>query len=180
LRQTNALFSRQVSKNVLEEEEENLSLGARIADRVASFGGSWTFIGIFSFLMACWMSGNAIAGEKQAFDPFPFILLNLALSTVAALQAPVIMMSQNRQAAKDKALAFNDFQVNLKNETGIDTLLKGQAEVCARLTMIERIIEHRRTSTATPAAGLTSPHPRDAVLAASTSAPTEAAPRPER
>jgi uncharacterized membrane protein len=139
LRQTNALFTRQVSKNVIEEADEQLSFSQRIADRVASFGGSWTFILSFGFLMSLWMTYNLVVGGP--FDPFPFVLLNLCLSTVTAMQAPVIMMSQNRQAAKDKLLSQNDFQVNLKNELGIDALLKGQVELLARVNLLEHVLE---------------------------------------
>lgn len=142
LRQTNAAFSSQVSRNVLKEEAEQLTLGQRVADRVASFGGSWPFIGTFAALMAAWMSYNAFS--QQSFDPYPFILLNLMLSTLAALQAPVIMMSQNRQSVKDKLLAENDYQVNLKSELGIQALLKGQAELTARLGLLERQVTPSR------------------------------------
>lgn len=135
MRQTNALMSQQVSRNVVEEEEDRATLGERVADKVASFGGSWPFIGLFAGFMAIWMIANAL--PMIAWDPAPFILLNLMLSTLAAFQAPVIMMSQNRQSSKDKALAINDFQVNLKNELGIDALKKGQAEILARLTLLE-------------------------------------------
>ena len=137
LRQTNALFYQQVSRDVLEEHQEQLSFGQRVADAVASFGGSWSFIILFGCIMAMWMSWNAWM-RGDAFDPFPFILLNLALSTCAALQAPIIMMSQNRQAAKDKLLAQNDYLVNLKAEVGIQQILKGQAEVYVRLSLLER------------------------------------------
>jgi CRP/FNR family cyclic AMP-dependent transcriptional regulator len=136
LRQTNAAFSSQVSRNVLQEVEDKLTLGQRVADRVASFGGSWPFIGTFAALMAVWMTINSFLDE--AFDPYPFILLNLMLSTLAALQAPVIMMSQNRQSTKEKALAENDFRVNVKSEIGIQSLLKGQAELIARVALLER------------------------------------------
>jgi len=136
LRQTNALFSRQVTRNVLEEEEEKLTLGQRVADRVAAFGGSWPFIGIFGAFMVVWMGMNAVRGIR--FDPYPFILLNLMLSTLAALQAPIIMMSQNRHAAKDKLLAQNDFEVNLKAEIGVQSLLKGQGELFARMALLEK------------------------------------------
>ncbi len=138
LRQTNALFSQQVSRDVLEEEEERLSFGQRVADVVAAFGGSWSFIILFGASMAVWMTANAVIGEQDAFDPFPFILLNLLLSTCAALQAPIIMMSQNRQATKDKLLAQNDYLVNLKAEVGIQQILKNQAELAARIQLIER------------------------------------------
>ena len=145
LRQTNALFTQQVSRDVLEEEEERTTMGQRVADAVAAFGGSWTFIFVFGAVMAAWMTANGLAGEDKAFDPFPFILLNLALSTCAALQAPVIMMSQNRQATKDKLLAQNDYLVNLKAEVGIQQILKNQAELLARVQLVERQASFRTT-----------------------------------
>jgi uncharacterized membrane protein len=138
LRQTNELMSRQVSRNVLQEQEESLTFGQRIADRVAAFGGSWPFIILFSVIMTVWMTTNVL--RVMNFDPYPFILLNLALSSVAALQAPIIMMSQNRQSAKDKLLAENDYQVNLKAEMEIAALLRGQSELLARLAVVERVI----------------------------------------
>jgi len=138
LRQTNELMSRRVTRDVVSEAEELLTFGQRIADRVAAFGGSWPFIGIFAFVMVFWMAINIFEGEKRAFDPYPFILLNLALSTIAAIQAPIIMMSQNRQSMKDKLLAENDYKVNLKAEIEIEALLRGQAEIIARLTLLER------------------------------------------
>ena len=141
LRQTNELMSRQVSRNVLEEEEGSLTFGQRIADKVAAFGGSWPFIFIASGIMFVWMALNIFLAAK--FDPYPFILLNLVLSSVAALQAPIIMMSQNRQSTKDKLLAQNDYQVNLKAELEITALLRGQAELLARVGMLERISRGR-------------------------------------
>ncbi|HEY2092285.1 MAG TPA: DUF1003 domain-containing protein [Thermoanaerobaculia bacterium] len=138
LRQTNELMSRRVSRDVVSEAEEALTFGQRIADRVAKFGGSWPFIGIFGFIMVFWMAINIWQGEKRAWDPYPFILLNLALSTIAAIQAPIIMMSQNRQSMKDKLLAENDYKVNLKAEIEIEALLRGQAEILARLSLMER------------------------------------------
>ena len=141
LRQTNELMSRQVLRNVLEEEEEHLTMGRRVADHMAAFGGSWPFIFIFAVIMVVWMAINVIAFVH--FDPYPFILLNLVLSTLAAIQAPVIMMSQNRQASKDKLLAANDYQVNLKAEMEISTLMRGQAEMLARLAFLERIVTRR-------------------------------------
>jgi uncharacterized membrane protein len=148
LRQTNELMSRQVSRNVLEEAEEALTFGQRIADRVAAFGGSWTFIFTFATVMGVWMLINIL--RMANFDPYPFILLNLCLSTVAALQAPVIMMSQNRQSSKDKLLAENDYQVNLKAEMEITALLRGQAEVLARLAFLERAMARRESVAAAP------------------------------
>jgi uncharacterized membrane protein len=92
--------------------------------------------------MVVWMGANIVLLTKP-FDPYPFILLNLALSTIAALQAPVIMMSQNRQSTKDKLLAENDYQVNLKAEMEIEALLRGQAELLARLSLLERHVMRR-------------------------------------
>jgi uncharacterized membrane protein len=142
LRQTNELMSRQVSRNVLQEQEEKLTFGQRIADRVAAFGGSWPFIIMFSAIMVVWMTINVVSVMAR-FDPYPFILLNLALSSVAALQAPIIMMSQNRQSSKDKLLAENDYQVNLKAEMEIAALLRGQSEMLARLAVVERALARR-------------------------------------
>ena len=100
--------------------EQQLTFGQRVADRVAAFGGSWTFIGIFLLLMLVWMIVNTEL--RRPFDVYPFILLNLVLSCLAALQAPIIMMSQNRQAAKDRNDAKLDFEVNVRAETEIARL----------------------------------------------------------
>jgi uncharacterized membrane protein len=128
LRATNELLRTQVSRNVNEEEQELLTFGQRIADKVASFGGSWTFILTFGGFLLVWMTINSVLflqslrpGAKP-FDEYPFILLNLILSTLAALQAPVIMMSQNRQASKDRLQADMDYQVNLKAELEVAQL----------------------------------------------------------
>jgi len=139
MRATNELMTRTVSRNIVEEDQENMSIGDMVADKVAAFGGSWPFIFIFGGFMAFWMTWNSVAG-KLAFDPLPFMFLNLFLSTIAALQAPVIMMSQNRQSAKDKAMAVNDYQVNLKNEVSIDKLIRSQGELVQRLAHIERMM----------------------------------------
>ena len=141
LRQTNELMSQQVARNVLDEAEERMTMGQRVADRVASFGGSWPFIFIFGAIMVTWMGINIVA--LTHFDPYPFILLNLVLSTLAAIQAPIIMMSQNRQATKDKLLAENDYQVNRKAEMEVAAVLRNQAEVLARLALIERLVGRR-------------------------------------
>ena len=138
MRATNELMTRTVSRNVLEEEEEKLSLGDKVADKVAAFGGSWPFIFMFTTFMAVWMVWNSLMHEPLAFDPLPFMFLNLFLSTIAALQAPVIMMSQNRQSVKDKALAVNTYQVNLKQEVSLDKLLRGQVELVQRLGQLEQ------------------------------------------
>ncbi len=103
-------------------EEEKDSLGDRLADRVASFGGSWKFIIIFFCLLSGWMMLNVWWYHNKGFDPYPFILLNLILSCIAAIQAPIIMMSQNRQEDKDRARSENDYKTNLKAEAEIRML----------------------------------------------------------
>jgi uncharacterized membrane protein len=108
-----------VARNIEREFEEQLTLGERVADQVAAFGGSWRFIFLFTGLMAVWMLVNTWLLRQHAFDPYPYILLNLLLSCLAALQAPVIMMSQNRAAEKDRLHAENDYQVNVKAELEI-------------------------------------------------------------
>ena len=100
--------------------EERRTIGERAADRLASFGGSWTFLGLFAVFLIIWMAYNLEA--PRAYDPYPFILLNLLLSCIAAIQAPIIMMSQGRQAATDRAEARNDYEVNLKSEVQIAAL----------------------------------------------------------
>jgi uncharacterized membrane protein len=102
--------------------EQRLSLGQHLADRVASFGGSWTFVILFLLMVAGWMTVNSLALYAGRFDPYPYILLNLVLSCVAALQAPIIMMSQNRQEAKDRMRAEYDYKVNLKTELDVRVL----------------------------------------------------------
>jgi CRP/FNR family transcriptional regulator, cyclic AMP receptor protein len=116
LRTTNELLRTQVSRNVNVEEAELLTFGQRIADKVASFGGSWTFIIIFGVTMGVWVLLNSTALLRNHFDPYPYILLNLFLSMTAAVQAPVIMMSQNRQSSKDRLKSDLDYEVNLKSE----------------------------------------------------------------
>ncbi|MBB5573703.1 MULTISPECIES: DUF1003 domain-containing protein [Rhizobium] len=132
-----------LAENIEEDYEDHRSIGDRMADMVASFGGSWTFIISFCLFLTVWMGINLAMGEKSAFDVYPFILLNLILSTIAALQAPIIMMSQRRQEAKDRLRALNDYKVNLKAELEIrhlhekvDHLLNRQWE---RLTEIQQI-----------------------------------------
>ncbi len=112
-----------LAENVNITFHENLTLGQKLADKVASFGGSWTFIIIFAVIMLCWMTVNSwLLLAEQAFDPYPFILLNLALSALAALQAPIIMMSQNRQAAKDRFEISANYEVSLKTDIEITRL----------------------------------------------------------
>ena len=107
-----------VSEKLLEFDQASPGWENRLADRIASFGGSWSFILTFVGLMAVWIFINII-WYKTAFDPYPFILLNLILSTIAALQAPIIMMSQNRKEEKDRNRAVNDYLINLKAEVEI-------------------------------------------------------------
>lgn len=125
------------------EFDKNLTLGQRLADGIAEFGGSWKFIIIFGVFIATWMAINVVAILAKPFDPYPFILLNLVLSTLAAIQAPVIMMSQNRQEERDRQRAIYDYKVNLKAELEIrqlhqkvDHLLSKQWE---RLVEIQEI-----------------------------------------
>lgn len=110
-----------ISRNTHVEFQRSLTFGERLADRIAIFGGSWTFILIFLSLLAVWIVLNTIILSRigTPFDPYPYIFLNLILSMLAALQAPVIMMSQNRYAAKDRAAAEHDYEVNLKAELEI-------------------------------------------------------------
>lgn len=101
---------------------EQLSFGQRVADKVAAFGGSWTFIIVFCSILFLWICFNVLAIQQWRFDPYPFILMNLVLSCLAALQAPIIMMSQNRQGEKDRKESENDYMVNLKAEMQIRSL----------------------------------------------------------
>jgi len=146
-----------ISRKLLEFEDANPSFSSKIADKVASFGGSWSFIIFFLFFMLVWIAVNLYLLQKP-FDRYPFILLNLLLSTIAALQAPVIMMSQNRKEEKDRQRAVNDYLVNLKAEVEIrnmhekldlliaeqmKTLFEIQKEQMSIMAEIKRIIEKK-------------------------------------
>lgn len=111
-----------LSENIEESIDEQFTFGQRIADKIATFGGSWTFILTFFFLLLCWISINVVVLSSEPFDPYPFILLNLILSCLAAIQAPVIMMSQNRKEAKDRVRNEHDYKINLKAELEIRLL----------------------------------------------------------
>jgi uncharacterized membrane protein len=135
-----------VSENVDEEYEDTRSFGERAADVVADFGGSWQFLGLFALVLIVWMAYNAWAAAqaRDAFDPYPFILLNLVLSCLAAVQAPIIMMSQKRQEAKDRLRSENDYKVNLKAELEIrhlhdkvDHIITRQWERLAEIQQIQ-------------------------------------------
>jgi len=108
-----------IAANVEDDFEEHRTVGQRLSDGLAGFGGSWAFLISFGVVLAIWMMINVVEGMDKAFDPYPFILLNLVLSCIAAIQAPIIMMSQKRQEQKDRLRSFNDYQVNLKAELEI-------------------------------------------------------------
>ena len=148
LRQTNLLVTQRASRNVNEVMEQRSTLGQRVADRVAAFGGSWTFIFLFGGILVAWMVANTLVlayigrGENGAqWDPYPYILLNLVLSSLAALQAPVIMMSQNRAAEKDRLAAEQDFKVNLKSELMLEELVRKQRERDVQIAQLMRTVQ---------------------------------------
>ncbi|MBI3004478.1 MAG: DUF1003 domain-containing protein [Ignavibacteriales bacterium] len=142
LRATNEQVMSLASKNLNVEIEETLSFGDRVADKVAEFGGSWKFIFTFLTFMAIWMSLNMAQLWFKPFDDYPFILLNLMLSTVAALQGPVIMMSQNRAGKKDRLQAELDYNVNLKSELMLQQLHTKFDEMRAtELQTIQEVLE---------------------------------------
>jgi len=148
LRQTNLLVAQRASRNINEVMAEKYTVGQRVADRVAAFGGSWTFIFIFGGILLTWMTINTAIlahlgrGENGAqWDPYPYILLNLLLSTLAALQAPVIMMSQNRAAEKDRLAAEQDFKVNLKSELMLEELVRKQRERDGQMDQVIRALQ---------------------------------------
>ena len=148
LRQTNALVSQRVTRNINEEMEQRATLGARVADKVASFGGSWPFIFIYCSFLAAWIIFNSFIlirfgrGEDGSqFDPYPYILLNLMLSMTAALQAPIIMMSQNRAAEKDRLAAEQDFKVNLKSELMLEELTRKGRDRDEQIQELTQIIK---------------------------------------
>lgn len=137
------LITTNFSKNS-EDTKNRLSLGQKASDAVAKFAGSWAFIFSFIAVMVIWMVLNVVLASK-AFDAYPFILLNLVLSCIAAVQAPLIMMSQNRQEAKDRERAENDYKVNLKSELILDDLhkkldevIENQNEIKARINALEK------------------------------------------
>jgi CRP/FNR family cyclic AMP-dependent transcriptional regulator len=152
MRQTNMLVSQRATRNINVEMEERATIGQRIADKVASFGGSWTFIIIYLSFLIAWMAFNTFVllhyghGETGAqFDPYPYILLNLMLSMTAALQAPIIMMSQNRAAEKDRLAAEQDFKVNLKSELMLEELMRKsqgrEAQIGNLITLVKQLSE---------------------------------------
>ena len=138
------LLDERVSKNVNESHKENLSFGNRASDKIAASVGSWPFIIVFCVILFIWIVLNT-AILLKAFDPYPYIFLNLVLSCIAALQAPVIMMSQNRLEQKDRLRSENDYKVNLKAEvivedihTKLDKLIVQQEQITIRLDAMDK------------------------------------------
>jgi uncharacterized membrane protein len=133
-----------ISRNVNRAYEEQLTYGERLSDRVAAFGGSWTFIILFGIVLLAWtlLNSEVLARLGAAFDPYPYIFLNLILSMLAAIQAPIIMMSQNRQAAKDRLTAAHDYEVNLKAELEIMALHEKMDEL--RLVEVTKLLESQQ------------------------------------
>jgi uncharacterized membrane protein len=144
--------------NLINEPKEILTKGQSISDQVATFGGSWKFIISFSIILSVWIAYNTLSPGKERFDPYPFILMNLVLSAIAALQAPIIMMSQNRKEERDRKRSENDYMVNLKAELEVRSLhqkvdllleeqikilFESQAEQLALLRSIETKIDQK-------------------------------------
>jgi len=125
---------------------EKYTLGQRAADAIARFAGSWAFIFAFTGVLILWMVINTILASN-AFDPYPFILLNLVLSCVAAIQAPLIMMSQNRQEEKDRRRAENDYKVNLKTEIMIEDLYDKVNAILAKQSVLEKKLQEQEEQT---------------------------------
>jgi uncharacterized membrane protein len=133
---------------LMQSENDDISLGERIADKVADFGGSWAFIITFFTILLGWIVLNAFILAQRPFDPYPFILLNLVLSCIAAIQAPVIMMSQNRKESKDRKRAQNDYLINLKAEMEIKNLQTNMQHLFdiqkKQTLMLDEILKHTK------------------------------------
>lgn len=157
LRDTTVLLSQRAAKNAVKEVEENLTWSARIADKVAELNGSWSFILGLLVLTGGWTALNVPGILGRPFDPFPYVFFNLLLAILVAIQGPLIVMSQNRQALKERAQADTDFRVNLKNEVNIETILRElgemRAELGQRLENLENLSETRRENEARGHAG---------------------------
>lgn len=136
LREAHNLMRTRVARNLNEEMEEQETLGEKAADAVARFGGSWMFVTSFGVILIIYVTINSILPEPRKWDPYPFILLNLFLSMLAAVQAPIIMMSQNRQDVKDRARSELDYRVNLKAEVEIEELLQKVGKIEERIAEI--------------------------------------------
>lgn len=145
LRETNAMLSERAAKNVVEEIEKHLTWSDRLADKVANFNGSWGFIVLLLGISVVWFVINRPGlFHDQPFDTYPYVFLNLVLAILVSLQGPLIVMSQNRQAVKDRATAETDFKVNLKNEVNIESILRElgelRAEANERLASVEKAL----------------------------------------
>ena len=136
LRETNTMLSARAARNVDAEFEKSLGWGDRLADKVAELNGSWMFIGFLIALTTAWCLVNTALILNDPIDPFPYQFFNLALAILVALQGPLIVMSQNRQAHKDRARADTDYKVNLKNEVNIETLLRELSEFRAEMGLM--------------------------------------------
>ena len=136
-------YEKRVASRLDEEYVSNTRKSDRVADKVAAFGGSWTFIIIFATFLVLWIGINTLAFLGMQFDPKPFILLNLILSFIAAFQAPIIMMSQNRQAARDKHESIIDFAINYKAEQEIDDMQKHLHRMETELKEIKELLRER-------------------------------------
>ena len=148
----NLLADSKISEN---PAGETYSLGQRAADTIARFAGSWAFIFSFTGVLVLWMVINVVLAAR-AFDPYPFILLNLVLSCVAAIQAPLIMMSQNRQEEKDRRRAENDYKVNLKTEILIEDLYNKASRILSHQEAILRYIKAQEAAEAAVSSGTAS------------------------
>jgi CRP/FNR family cyclic AMP-dependent transcriptional regulator len=171
LRETNALLSQRAAKDVVKEIEENLTWGQRLADKVAELNGSWAFILALLVLTVGWAALNVPGFMGHPFDAYPFQFYNLFLAVLVSLQGPLIVMSQNRQSLKDRKQAETDYRVNLKNELGIETLMREtrafRGETLKRLEYLERVARNDRIrnelpskNTGGPSSGAWSSEPR--------------------
>jgi uncharacterized membrane protein len=148
MRQTNQLVSQRVTRNINQEMAQKSTIGERVADQVAAFGGSWTFIFIYGGALLLWIAINTFVlahygsgADGGQFDPYPYILLNLMLSMTAAMQAPIIMMSQNRAAEKDRLAAEQDFKVNLKSELMLEELMRKSSGRDAQIQQVVNTVK---------------------------------------
>ncbi|RPD85192.1 DUF1003 domain-containing protein [Luteimonas sp. 100069] len=178
-RATREIVQRAIDRGVTSTDPgellDNVTVGQALADRVAAFGGSWTFIALFVGALVAWVALNTAALGSHAIDPFPYIFLNLMLSIIAALQAPVIMMSQNRQASKDREMAGYDYAVNLKAELEImalhekmdamrsDQIMLLLTQQQTQLDLLTRLVERASEAAGDAGAGVSDAPPQSSV-----------------
>jgi uncharacterized membrane protein len=144
LREADALISERAAKNSVKEVEESLAWSDKLADRVAGLNGSWTFIIGLLLLTLAWALFNSTGMLGQPFDAYPYVFYNLVLAILVAVQGPLIVMSQNRQALKERAQAATDFKVNLKNEVNIETIVRELGEFRSEINSRLETLEHGR------------------------------------